>query len=82
MRKKKCIEQNKKAIEGDIKVMMHFDSPTMAKIIGYSSTDFHDENNIIIVMEFLKHGSLSDVLKQIRDNNIPANYTTQLVKSF
>lgn len=62
--------------------MMHFDSSTMAKIIGYSSTDFRDENNITIVMEFLKHGSLSDVLKQIRDNNIPDNYTTQLAKSF
>ena len=43
--------------------------------LSYSKKDFHDENNITIIMELAKSGSLRDVLKKIPKGDDPKDYT-------
>ena len=68
-------EQCNKLIEREVGIMMCVNHPTIIKFIGYSKLDFHNENNLTIIMELAKNGSLSDVLKSIQQNDGPSNYT-------
>ena len=62
-------------INREVNIMMYTKHPTIIKFIGYSKIYFHDENNIAIIMELAKNGSLREVLRQIQQNDGPNNYT-------
>ena len=68
-------EQCNKIIDREIRIMIYCRHPTIIKFIGYSKIDFHHENNVTIIMELAKNGSLEDVLKNIRSSHGPINYT-------
>lgn len=62
-------------IEREVGIMTLAKHPTIVKFIGYSKLDFHDENNVVIIMELAKNGSLSNVIKSIQENNGPKDYS-------
>lgn len=68
-------EEFKKMINREIGVLTLIDHPTIIKLIGYSLIDFQRENNVTIIMELAKNGSLEDVLKKIRSLLGPHEYT-------
>ena len=62
-------------IKREISIMMYARHPTIIKFIGYSKLDFHEENNITIIMELAKNGSLKNVIKKIQEGDGPKDYT-------
>lgn len=58
----------------EIKIMIHFQSPTFIKFYGYSLTDFDGENNITLFMEYVKNQSLDVLLKKERVCSAPIEY--------
>lgn len=66
---------NDEFLDREIGILMNANHPTIVKFIGFSTRDFHGDNNITIIMELAEKGSLADILKQIRLNNIPINFT-------
>ena len=60
--------------EREVKIMMNCQHPTIVKFIGYSILDFNEENNLTIIMELAKNGSLENIIKNIQRANGPKNY--------
>ena len=52
----KCNEM----VNREVNIMLHTKHPTIIKFIGYSKVDFQGENNVTIIMELAKNGSLRD----------------------
>lgn len=57
---------SEKLINREISLMISLQHPTIAKIHGYSLHDFHDEDNVIIVMDYATNGSLYQILDDVR----------------
>lgn len=51
-------------INREIGIMIRCNHPTIINLIGYSFKDFHDENNITIIMELAQKGSLAELLQK------------------
>ena len=68
-------EKCKEMINREIKIMICSNHPTIIKFIGYSLVDFHSANNVTIIMELAKNGSLSKILSSIQNCNGPKDYT-------
>lgn len=68
-------EQCDKMINREVNIMFSCKHPTIIKIIGYSNKDFLNENNIVIIMELAKNGSLYDVIKSIIQGSGPKDFT-------
>lgn len=56
--------KNQNIIENEIEIMINLNHPTIIKFKGYSLTDFHNENNITIIMDFKENGSLSNIIQK------------------
>ncbi|KAK8893002.1 hypothetical protein M9Y10_030258 [Tritrichomonas musculus] len=67
-------EQFKTMIDREIAILKFVNHPTIIKYFGYSLRDVHNENNVTIITEFAKNGSLSDILEKILSSNGPSNY--------
>lgn len=68
-------EQLNKIFDREVKIMMNINHPTLVKLIGYSTVDFHDEQNMTLIMELAVNGSLQDVIEKIQANFGPHDYT-------
>ncbi|KAK8838662.1 hypothetical protein M9Y10_032699 [Tritrichomonas musculus] len=68
-------ERCQQVINREIDIMLTVNHPTIVPFIGYSKTDFQDENNPIILMKLAQNGSLFDILKQIQQSTGPQNYS-------
>ena len=69
------IEKCNEMVNREVSILMYTKHPTIIKFIGYSKLDFHDENNVTIIMELAKNGSLREILRQFQQSNGPKNYT-------
>lgn len=67
----KCNEM----VNREISILIYATHPTIVKFIGYSKVDFQGENNVTIIMELAKNGSLREVLRKIQQGCGPSNYT-------
>ena len=55
-----------RVMDREVGIMICTKHPTINKIIGYSTLDFQEENNVTIIMEYAKNGSLLDVINNIQ----------------
>lgn len=55
--------------------MMNLGHPTFVPFVGFSRVDFHNEPNVVLLMEFARNGSLADVIKQNIKGDGPHDYT-------
>ena len=62
-------------IKRNISIMMYARHPTIIKFIGYSKKDFQEENNVTIIMELARNGSLKTVLEENQKGDGPKDYT-------
>ena len=67
-------QEDKTMIYREIEIMMRCRHPTLIKMIGFSTKDFFDENNIPIIMDLAMNGSLSDIIKKASSGLAPHNY--------
>lgn len=68
-------EECDKMFNREVGILMNVNHPTIIKFIGYSTTDFLEEQNITLIMELATNGSLQDVIKKLENNYGPADYT-------
>ena len=68
-------EKVTKIINQEIIPMMSRNHPTLIKFIGYSKIDFQEENNVTLIMEYAKNGSLANVIDSFQKNNPIAEYS-------
>lgn len=64
----------KKMINLEIGILIRCQHPTIIQFIGYSTQDFYDQNNVTIIMEHAKNGSLEDILKKVKKSLADINY--------
>lgn len=64
----------------EIEIILKFDSPFIAKFIGYSLKDFEDNPSPVIITEFTSNGTLDEVLYKEKRSNAPDewNGTTKM----
>ena len=67
-------EKYQKLINREVGIMMRVQHPTFIKLIGYSLTDFDNQNNVTILMELATRGSLADIIKKPKDYQASVNY--------
>ena len=75
-------ERYKKMVNREISIMIRLQHPTIIKLIGYSLTDFKDSDNVTMIMQFSKKGSLSELISNSRKgllDNIYDNTTRQII---
>ncbi|KAK8889255.1 hypothetical protein M9Y10_034001 [Tritrichomonas musculus] len=68
-------KEAKTYIYREIEIMMFANHPTIIKFYGYTTNDFNDENNVTILMEYTKNGSLASILEKIHKNEKPEFFT-------
>lgn len=66
------LEQCKEIIKREVSILAFVNHQTFIKFIGI---DFFEENNITIIMQYAKNGSLDSILKSIQNSNGPNDYT-------
>ncbi|KAK8896527.1 hypothetical protein M9Y10_014435 [Tritrichomonas musculus] len=54
-----------KYVQREINILIRVQHPTIIGFRGFSEKDFSDNNNIMILMDYMPKGSLADVLDQI-----------------
>ena len=67
-------EKMQKMIDREINIMIRVAHPTIIKFFGFSLEDFSENQNVTIIMDFAKRGSLSDILKLISRGLTPEEY--------
>ena len=67
-------EKMKKMIEREINIMIKVAHQTIIKFRGFSLEDFSENQNVTIIMDFAKRGSLSDILNLISQGLTPEEY--------
>lgn len=66
--------QNKILINREIGIMIRLQHPTIIKFYGYSLKDFDDQNNVTIIMDFAKNGSLATLLQNVKKGLVDQTY--------
>ncbi|KAK8853972.1 hypothetical protein M9Y10_016521 [Tritrichomonas musculus] len=61
-------------VEREIEILINYPHPTIVKFYGYSLSDFDGANNITIIMQLIKQGSLDDLLKNSQKSLAPSDY--------
>lgn len=61
-------------ISREVGILIKVKHPTIIRFQGFSSRDFKGEKNITILMDFMKSGSLSDLLELEHNGFCPENY--------
>ena len=64
----------KKMVNQEIEIMINYHHPVFIKYIGYSLTDFYNDNNVTFFIENFDHGSLEDFFQQFREKLIKDHY--------
>ena len=59
----------------EIDLISHLDHPSLLKFIGYSPTNFKNEQKLAIISEFVENGSLRQILDNERKGTKPQNWT-------
>ena len=67
-------EYDKKMINREIGILIRLQHPTLIRFIGYSLKDFLGQDNVVIVLEYARNGSLHNVLKENRKRNTNKMY--------
>ncbi|KAK8883959.1 hypothetical protein M9Y10_043061 [Tritrichomonas musculus] len=67
-------EKCKQMINREIGIMIRCQHPTIVRFIGFSIKDFHNENNITILMEYAAKGSLSIFLQKVQNGLLDETY--------
>ena len=62
-------------IKREVTIMMFAQHPTIISFRGYSKIDFNNKNNVTIIMELAKNGSLKNLIKKIQRGYNLERYT-------
>lgn len=73
-------EKLNKMMTQNVESIMSLKHQTIINIIGYSKLDFSDENNIVVIMNHAKNGSLADLIKLFQEKMIFHNIQIQIAK--
>ena len=63
----------------ELKIHSELNHPLIPKIVGYSMTDFNQERGMVIIMEYVKNGSLERILKA-EINNVTIDEWNETMK--
>lgn len=64
----------KKMINREVSIMMRLSHPTIISFHGYSLTDMNGRDNVTILMNIAKNGSLLDQLQKVQKGLADPNY--------
>lgn len=67
-------ESMKQMIDREVNIMIRIDHPTVIRFHGFSLTDFSNNKNVTIIMDFADKGSLADILDLIDKGLTPKGY--------
>ena len=68
------IRQGRQIISREVGILIRVKHPTIISFRGYSTRDFTGNQNITILMDYMKGGSLSDLIKLENRGLAPSNY--------
>ena len=57
--------------QNEIKITSYFSHPTILEYCGYSPIDFCNENNPIIFLQYIPHGSLYSIIELEKSHQSP-----------
>lgn len=66
--------QNSRFISREVRILIQFQHPTVIKFRGFSLLDFEGHQNITILMDYMKGGSLADLLDLEIKGLCPTDY--------
>lgn len=66
--------QNKLFISREIRILIQIQHPTIIQFRGFSYLDFNGNKNITILMDYMKEGSLADLIAKEQKSLCPPNY--------
>lgn len=66
--------QNKKYVSREVRILSQMQHATMIGFRGFSYVDFQGEPNITILMDYMKQGSLANLIEQETSSLCPPNY--------
>ena len=71
-------------ISREVNILAKLNFPSVVKFIGYSPINFKQRPKTTIVIEYAQNGSLSNILEQERNGNLPAewNATKKLINIY
>ena len=68
-------EELKLSLKREVNLLAQLNHPYVVKFIGYSPTDFHENEYPVIVTEYLSNGSLQDIVIHKNNNYPPDSWT-------
>ena len=66
--------QNKLYISREIRILIQVQHPTIIQFRGFSYVDFENHKNITILMDYMKNGSLADLIAKEEKGLSPSEY--------
>lgn len=66
--------QNKLFVSREVRILIKIQHPTIIQFRGFSYQDFNGNDNVTILMDYMKFGSLSDLIEQEEKGLCPLNY--------
>ena len=66
--------QNKLFISREVRILIQIQHPTIIQFRGFSYIDFNKNKNITILMDYMKKGSLADLIDQEMKSLCPSTY--------
>ena len=66
-------KQNKLFVSREIRILIQIQHPTIIQFRGFSYEDFGGNNNITILMDYMKEGSLAELISKEQKGICPAN---------
>ncbi|OHT16708.1 hypothetical protein TRFO_12966 [Tritrichomonas foetus] len=73
---KKPLQDSQKEVINEIKILAAaMNCPSIIKLYGFNRTNFDNQPFPVIIMEYMKHGSLLSILDQERSCNAHPNWT-------
>ncbi|KAK8880769.1 hypothetical protein M9Y10_003457 [Tritrichomonas musculus] len=67
-----CDDNDINNLSREINILAQIESPLIVKFIGFNTVDFHEDSKPTIVTEFIKNGSLRDIIEaELRGLSLP-----------
>lgn len=66
--------QNRRLILREVRILIQVQHPTIIQFRGFSYFDFAGEKNIVILMDHMKYGSLSDLIEKESKSLCPLDF--------